>query len=197
MRFNSVTLSLPNWVELEFAETALGFPTIEERMKLVLRLAQRNIEEKTGGPFGAAVFEIESGKLISAGVNIVVPSKCSLAHAEAMALMLAEQSLGTYNLAAGHLPGLELVTSAQPCIQCFGNIWWSGIERLIIGAASSDVESITGFKEGPIPANWVSLLENRTKPLKPIRVIRGLMAEESKRLLKRYAEQGGEIYNAT
>ena len=59
-------------------------------MDLAVRLAARNIEEG-GGPFGAAVFEIETGRLVAPGVNQVVPLGSSLAHAEAMAIMIAQQ----------------------------------------------------------------------------------------------------------
>ena len=34
-----------------------------------------------------------SGKIVSVGVNVVVPQNCSAAHAEMMALMLAQQKL--------------------------------------------------------------------------------------------------------
>ena len=162
-------------------------------MRLAIYLASRNVEEGTGGPFGAAVFETDSGKLISAGVNVVLSNNCSLAHAEAMALMLAQKSLGTHDFAASHIPPLELVSSAQPCIQCFGNLWWSGIKRLVIGASSSEVERITGFKEGPVPPDWKARLEQRVPC--PVVVISGLMEEESCRILEDYVKRGGVVYN--
>lgn len=162
-------------------------------MAFAIRLASRNIDEKTGGPFGAAIFEIESGKLIAPGVNIVVPGKCSLAHAEAVAFMVAQQVVGTFDLGAKGLPAMELVTSAQPCIQCFGNTWWSGVARIVIGARGEDVERLTGFDEGPLPPNWVQLLEQRSDPLSPVEVIRDLMAQEACAVLERY---DGEVYNA-
>ena len=67
-------------------------------MRFVLALTERNIREKTGGPFGAAVFEQDSGKLVSVGVNVVIQQNCSAAHAEMMALMLAQKELDHYDL---------------------------------------------------------------------------------------------------
>jgi hypothetical protein len=38
-------------------------------MELVLRLAKENIIRNTGGPFSAAIFNMENGELISVGLN--------------------------------------------------------------------------------------------------------------------------------
>lgn len=190
----SVKLELPAWID-EFLANRSVFETIEDRMELAIELAARNIAEGTGGPFGAAIFERESGKLIAPGINIVVPGNCSLAHAEAIAFMMAQQIVETFDLGAEGLPEMELVTSAQPCIQCFGNTWWSGVSRLIIGARGEDVECLTGFDEGPLPQNWVRLLEERSN-LPPVSVMQDVLAEQSCAVLARYAEQGGMIYNA-
>ena len=95
MKKNSLSLSLPKWVHdfLEKYEFPLVSP--EERMRFVLDLTLQNIERATGGPFGAAVFERNSGKLVSVGLNVVLKQSCSVAHAEMMAIMLAQQELGT------------------------------------------------------------------------------------------------------
>jgi tRNA(Arg) A34 adenosine deaminase TadA len=92
----------------------------EAWMRLAIRLASENVARGTGGPFGAAVIERDSGRVVSVGVNVVVPSACSLAHAEAMALALAQRAAGSHDLAAPGLPAMELICSAQPCCQCFG-----------------------------------------------------------------------------
>lgn len=192
--YPEINLRLPSWIaeEVQFPERC--FPTLEERMAFVIRLAARNVAERTGGPFGAAVFEQATGKLIAPGVNIVVPARCSLAHAEAMAIMVAQQVCHTFDLSAGSLPPLELVTSAQPCIQCYGNLWWSGLQRLVVGATKDDVERLTGFHEGPVPENWVETLEHRA-PLPSIRVIQGVLRAEACAVLATYKRRGGIVYN--
>ncbi len=191
---NAVRITLPRWVEREIT---LGetFRSPEARMRLAIRLSELNVQHKTGGPFGAAVFEKKSGKLVSVGVNRVVPCRCSLAHAEATALMFAQQAIGSFDLGGKELPLMELVTSAQPCVQCFGNIWWSGIDSVVIGARARDVESLTGFDEGPLPRNWARKLEKR-EGLKPVAVVRDFMRREACHALKRYKATGGKIYNA-
>jgi len=192
--YPEVILQLPEWIAGEVVSPERCFPTLEERMALVIRLAERNVREQTGGPFGAAVFEIETGRLIAPGVNIVVPAHCSLAHAEAVAIMVAQQVCQTFDLSADFLPPLELVTSAQPCIQCYGNVWWSGLRRLVVGATKADVERLTRFREGPVPENWVETLEHRP-PLPPIHVIQGVLREEACAVLQAYTASGGLIYN--
>ena len=162
-------------------------------MALAIRLSERNIAEG-GGPFGAAVFEIETGKLVAPGVNLVVPLRASFAHAEAVAIAIAQTVCGTHDLSATGLPAMELVSSAQPCIQCYGNLWWSGLRRLVTGANKADVEALTGFAEGPVPEDWVGHLADRA-PLPPVAVVQDVLRDEARQILRRYREQGGSIYN--
>ncbi len=192
-----VTLQLPSWIKTMVDTTpAEDFSTLEKRMAFVIELSRQNVLRKTGGPFAAAVFERDSGRLIAPAVNIVLRGHTSVAHAETMAFMLAQQRLETFDLGASHLPPMELLASSQPCIQCFGNTWWSGVQALTIGARASDVEEITSFKEGPLPENWVELLEHRPPPLKRISVTRDLLREEARAVLSLYRDSGGFVYNA-
>lgn len=190
--FSSKTLTLPNWVGDIIGEK-LVYPSVEERMTLAIQLAEKNIQQG-GGPFGACVFEIQSGKLVAPGVNVVVHQNCSLAHAESIAIMMAQELSQTYDLGASDLLPMELVTSAQPCIQCYGNLWWSGIKRLIIGANKGDVEEITGFQEGPIPPDWIQQLEHRS-PLPPVTVVQDVLREQACDVLRQYMLHGGKVYN--
>jgi tRNA(Arg) A34 adenosine deaminase TadA len=192
-----VTLKLPSWLRDVVESTPEDhFSTLEKRMAFVIELSRQNVLHKTGGPFAAAVFERDSGRLIAPAVNIVLRGHTSVAHAETMAFMLAQQRLETFDLGASHLPPMELFASSQPCIQCFGNTWWSGVQALTIGARASDVEEITSFKEGPLPENWVELLEHRPPPLKRISVTRDLLREEARAVLSLYRDNGGFVYNA-
>jgi len=90
---NQLNLSLPDWINSFLNEYPKIIPEDEKQMRFVLALTERNIREETGGPFGAAVFERDSGKLVSVGVNVVVRQNCSAAHAEMMALMLAQRGI--------------------------------------------------------------------------------------------------------
>ncbi len=190
-----ITLRLPDWVGEETGPSGGRFPSIEDRMGLAIRLAERSVEQDAGAPFGACVFEIESGALVAPGINLVMRENCSPAHAETLAIMGAQQAIGTFDLAASGRPPLELMTSAQPCIQCFGNVWWSGLRRVVMAASADDVERLTNFREGPLPAQWESRLANRT-PLPAVEVVQGVLREQACTVLCRYSEMGGFIYNA-
>ncbi|MEC8237059.1 MAG: hypothetical protein VX063_05215, partial [SAR324 cluster bacterium] len=70
MKKNSLTLSLPEWIDDFLKQYQFPLVSNEERLRFVLKLTLQKIEKTTGGPFGAAVFERESGQLVSVGVNV-------------------------------------------------------------------------------------------------------------------------------
>ena len=108
------TLDLPDWAVEELNKLPTHFPTIEERMTTVIEFSRLNFQRKTGGPFAAGVFERDSGRLVTIGVNRVMPFHCSSAHAEVMAISLAQKLLGVYDLGAGDLPAHQLVVNWRP-----------------------------------------------------------------------------------
>lgn len=181
-----VHLTLPPWVH-DAVDGEAVFPDDAARVALAVRLARLNVEHRTGGPFGAAVFT-EAGRLVAVGVNRVVPIQCSVAHAEMMALMLAQQRLQRFRL---NQDGgrFTLATSAQPCCQCYGACVWAGIDRLLIGARAEDVHALTEFDEGPLPADWIGELERRG-----IAVVRDVEREAARAVLATYRASGGVRY---
>ena len=189
MRFPEWTVRLPDWVEAVVPGPEHGHATVEERMRLVIDLSRRNVARGTGGPFGAAVFEVESGRLVAPGVNLVESANCSVVHAEIVAIAIAQQVLGRYDLGGDGMPVCELVSSAEPCAMCLGAIPWSGVRRLICGARDEDARYI-GFDEGAKPPDWVASLEARG-----IAVLRDVLREEARAVLQHYADTGGVIYN--
>ena len=190
MKSGCIELRLPAWVEPFVAGHAKVFDSTDARMRLAIALACSNAGHRTGGPFGAAVFEADSGRLLSVGVNLVEMSHCSLAHAEMIALALAQQALGSYDLGGAGHPRYELVTSAEPCAMCLGAIPWSGVRRVVCGARGEDACEI-GFDEGAKPTDWAGELRRRG-----IEVIQDVLREEARAALQGYAQAGGTIYNA-
>ncbi len=177
-----IDLLLPDWVA-DVVDPARTFPADADKVALAVELSRLNVEHGSGGPFGAAVFGPDH-RVIAAGVNRVVPQSTSLAHAENMAYMLAQQHLQTFRLNAVLAP-VTLATSAQPCCQCYGATVWAGIDRLLIGARAEDVMELTPFDEGPLPADWVGELEKRG-----IAVVRDLHRDAACAVLRRYGEDG-------
>jgi tRNA(Arg) A34 adenosine deaminase TadA len=191
MRFPEVTLRLPDWVEdlLPRSEDRI-FPTVEERMRFAIELSRSNIHKGSGGPFGAAIFERETGRLLAPGVNLVTSLECSVFHAEIVAIMVAQSVIGDFDLGGPGRPSFELVASTEPCAMCLGATPWSGVRHLVCGARDEDAERV-GFDEGAKPSEWVPTLERRG-----ITVQRDVLREEAASVLREYAESGGDIYNA-
>ena len=179
-------LTLPLWLRDTIDDTRV-YADDESRVALAIELARGNVENRSGGPFGAAVFTSE-GRLVSVGVNRVIAQNCSVAHAEIMAYMLAQQRLQRFRLNEGG-GKFVLATSAQPCCQCYGATIWAGIDTLLIGARSDDVEELTEFDEGPLPADWIGELERRG-----IAVRRDIQRNAAREVFVRYRELGGDAY---
>lgn len=189
-RYPRLVISLPEWVPALMAAAPASLPTVDHRMRLAISLARENVNHG-GGPFGAVIVEAESGRVVAPGVNLVVPLNSSLAHAEMVAIAIAQQLAGTYDLGAPGLPALQLVTSTDPCAMCLGAIPWSGVRSLVCGACGDDAERI-GFDEGDKPAGWSEALERRG-----ISVVCGVCGEEAAAVLTDYGRKGGPIYNGT
>jgi tRNA(Arg) A34 adenosine deaminase TadA len=191
MLYAQVHLTLPAWVH-DVVDTARAYPGDADKVMLAIGLSRSNVEHDSGGPFGAAVFGPDD-RILAVGVNRVVPHSCSVAHAEMMAYMLAQQRTQRMRLnrdADDRAIGpITLATSSQPCCQCYGATVWAGIDRLLIGARAEDVIALTEFDEGPLPADWIGELEKRG-----IAVVRDIERDAACDVLRRYTASGGNRY---
>jgi tRNA(Arg) A34 adenosine deaminase TadA len=183
----SCKMQLPAWLDEFIDQWNEPLETVEQRMHLAVRLAAENVKHHTGGPFGAIVVEDESNRLLSVGVNLVTSAELSMAHAEMVAVSLAQSAINNWNL--GSVGSAQLVTSCEPCAMCFGAVPWSGVSSIIWGASKEDAEA-AGFDEGDKPADWVDSLERRG-----IRTQGGVRHQEAGAVLKRYAKRDGAIYH--
>lgn len=181
---------MPGWL-VPLLDAPPTLPRRSDRMRLAISLARQNVRQGTGGPFGALVVASDTGEVVSAGVNLVVASHNSTAHAEMVALQLAEDRLGTFDLGAAPGRPYELVSSAEPCVMCLGAVLWSGVTTLVCGARDEDAHAI-GFDEGPKPAHWVDKLGGRG-----VGVVLDLLRDESAAVLAEYHATGGPVYNAS
>jgi tRNA(Arg) A34 adenosine deaminase TadA len=159
-------------------------------MRLVIQLSRSNAEHGPGEPFGAGVLDLETNRLITPGVNLVTTATISAAHAEIVAIMVAQQVVRLFDLGGPGQPPYELIASTEPCAQCFGSVPWSGVQRHLCGARNEDTRGV-GFDEEPELPDWASALEERGIP-----VLRDVYREDAAAVLRNYAEGGGEDYNA-
>ena len=186
-----IHLTLPVWIH-DAVDMTRRYASDEDKVALAIELSAHNIDAGSGGPFGAVVFDVDD-RIVSVGVNRVLPLTCTLAHAENMAYMLAQQRLQRARLnmdeTGDRLGYFTLATSSQPCCQCYGATIWAGIDRLLIGARSEDVMALTEFDEGPLPADWIGELNRRG-----IEVQRDLGRAAACTVLRRYGASGGQRY---
>jgi len=181
------SFELPVWVEPFLDNWLLPLTNISQRMQLAVALSEENVRQQTGGPFGAVVVNETTSELVSVGINLVTSAGLSVAHAEIVALTLAQSAVGEWNLA--HAGSLQLVTTCEPCAMCFGAVPWSGVKSMICGARKKDAEA-AGFDEGDKPDNWVRSLQRRG-----IVVQTGVLKAEAAAVLQHYRDSGGPIYN--
>jgi tRNA(Arg) A34 adenosine deaminase TadA len=184
-----VIVTLPSWVD-EVVDRERRYETDEERMRLAIALSRENVVRGTGGPFGAAIFEAETGRVVDVGVNSVVRLHNCTLHGEMVAFMTAQARLRSFSLAAPGMPAHELVTSCEPCAMCIGATLWSGVRRVLCGATRDDAMALH-FDEGPVFPESYRYLEARG-----IAFVRGVLREEARAVLELYRERGGKVYNA-
>jgi tRNA(Arg) A34 adenosine deaminase TadA len=183
-----VHVDYPAWVD-DSIDWDARYRSDEDRMRLAIAVSRENVERDTGGPFGAAIFESDSGRLVSVGMNSVVRlNNCTL-HAEMVAFMTAQRRLDSFTLNAPHLPAHELFTSCEPCAMCLGATLWSGVRRVVFGAGREDAARLQ-FDEGPVFPESYRYLEERG-----VTIVRGVLCTEAADVLERYRAKCGPIYN--
>ena len=185
MHLPRLSIECPPWVE-ECVDWDRRYTTDDDKMMLAIELARRNVQEDSGGPFGAAIFNEESARVVAAGVNLVVPHNNSVLHAEIIAFMMAQARIESYTLGgAVH----TLATSCEPCAMCLGASLWSGVRRMLCGAQREDAEALE-FDEGPVfPASYRYLEE------RGIEIKRSVCREEAAAVFQLYVDRRGPVYN--
>ena len=185
----SIAIGYPSWLS-SVVQWNRTYSADESKMRVAITLARENVIRETGGPFGAAIFESETGRLVSVGMNSVVRLNNAALHGEMVAFMMAQSRVESYTLAAPGMPVHELVTSCAPCAMCLGAILWSGVKRVVCGARREDATRLA-FDEGPVfPASY-HYLEQRG-----IRFVDDVLREEAVAVLELYRARKGPIYNA-
>jgi len=108
-------------------------------MRMAIELAENNVKNNKGGPFGAVI--VKDGEVIAASGNKVVPNNDPTAHAEVSAIRLACQKLGTYSL-----EGCVIYTSCEPCPMCLGAIYCARLDHIYYANTKIDAAAI-GFDD--------------------------------------------------
>jgi tRNA(Arg) A34 adenosine deaminase TadA len=186
--FPSIAIEYPGWVrrKVDWLRPRLGD---RDRMRVAIDVACENVLQGSGGPFGAAIFEEETGRLIAVGVNLVVPLNNSCLHAEMVAFMMAQAARGSFTLGGADQPAHALYTSCEPCAMCLGATLWSGVRRVVWSALREDANRLS-FDEGPVFPESYEYLRARG-----IDFAGGVLRDEGRDVLELYRGKGGVIYN--
>jgi guanine deaminase len=131
--------------------------THEEFMRIAISLAEQNVLESIGGPFGAVV--VKDGLVVAQSGNLVTSSNDPTAHAEVSAIRLACAALQTFDLT-----GCVIYTSCEPCPMCLGAIYWSRISNIYYGNTKVDAAKI-GFDDHFIYEELEKSMEQRSLPI--------------------------------
>jgi tRNA(Arg) A34 adenosine deaminase TadA len=183
-----VQVEYPDWTD-SVVDWNRSYGSDEARMRLAIDVSRANVERGSGGPFGAAIFEAPSGRVVSIGMNSVVRYQNCTLHAEMVAFMMAQRRVGSFTLNAPQLPAHELFTSCEPCAMCLGATLWSGVRRVVYGATREDA-SLLKFEEGPVFPESYKYLEDRG-----LTIVRNVLREDARAVMDLYRAQGGKVYN--
>jgi len=148
-------------------------------MKLAIELAQRNVTENKGGPFGAVI--VKDGEIIGQGANLVTDTNDPTAHAEIVAIREATNKIGSFSL-----EGCEIYASCEPCPMCLGAIYWAHIDKLYYAAtkddaSKSDFDDSLIYKELSLPKDQRSLSSLQ------------IMRDDAVRVFEQWNESGNKI----
>ena len=114
-------------------------------------------------PVGCVI--VNENEIISRSSNMVELLNDSTAHAELIAITSAQNYLNSKNL-----EGCTLYATLEPCLMCYGAIYWSKINTIVYGASDKK----RGFSKYNLEID------------RKIKIIKGIMEEESKELLDKF-----------
>ena len=183
-----IHIEYPDWIA-SLVDWDRVYRSDSDRMAVAIAVSRANIGVAGGGPFGAAVFEDQSGRLVSVGMNCVVRYNNCVLHAEVMAFMMAQAKVGSFTLNHPRLPRHAVYSSCEPCAMCLGATLWSGARRLVCAATRDDALAL-GFDEGPVFDESYQYLIDRG-----LEVTREVMRDQARQVMDDYRAASGEIYN--
>ncbi len=152
----------------------------KECMLEAIRYSKQNVEDGSGGPFGAVI--AKDGKIISGASNKVTSANDPTAHAEIEAIRSACKILNTFSLA-----GCEIYTSCEPCPMCLSAIHWARIEKIYYANTRKDAADIN-FDDDFIYNEVSKSVDERFIPMIQI------MNQEAKKVFMEWKEKEDKIH---
>ena len=152
---------------------------MNEFMKEAIKLADANIRQGVGGPFGAVI--VRDHTILAHGVNMVTSTNDPTAHAEIVAIRNACTVLNSFSLS-----GCSIYINCEPCPMCLAAIYWAGIEKVYYAATRKDAAEI-GFADNYIYDEIAKKTNQRTIPS------RQLMRSEALTVFETWENLEGKI----
>jgi guanine deaminase len=125
-------------------------------LALAIEEAIQGVKARMGGPFGALV--VQRGIILSRSSNRVLLLHDPTAHAEIMAIRMACEKLGHYQL-----EDCVLYASCEPCPMCLGAIYWARPIRWVYAATREDAAR-AGFDDRYIYDEFQQPMDARQIP---------------------------------
>ncbi len=144
-----------------------------------IRYSRSNLEDGSGGPFGAVI--AKEGKIIAGASNKVTSTNDPTAHAEINAIRLACKNLNTFSL-----EGCEIYTSCEPCPMCLSAVHWARIEKIYYANTREDAAEIN-FDDDFIYNEVSKSVDDRVIPMIQI------MRTEAKEVFKEWEKKEDKI----
>jgi guanine deaminase len=143
----------------------------EQFLQQAIKLAVDNATTGQGGPFGALI--VKDNQVIAASSNQVTRLLDPTAHAEIMAIRLACQQLGDFQL-----QDCILYSSCEPCPMCLGAIYWARLAKVYFSCNRHDAAA-AHFDDRFIYDEIALLPAQRSIPMQYIKLTNSLQPFES------------------
>ncbi len=106
-------------------------PRHHERMKALVAYTAASFATDHPSPFGAAVYDAQTGGLIAQAYDSVIAKCDPTNHGEVNAVRLATQKLARLSLR-----GCVLYSTCEPCPMCMSACIWAELETVVYGAST-------------------------------------------------------------
>jgi len=104
-----------------------------DRMKKLTEFTASSFQTSHPSPFGAAIYESHTGKLVSRAFDTVMKESDPTNHGEVNAIRMATRKLGQLSLR-----GSILYSTCEPCPMCMSACIWAEVDTVVYGASTME-----------------------------------------------------------
>jgi tRNA(Arg) A34 adenosine deaminase TadA len=103
-------------------------PSDSELIRDLVKVTRAGFTTNHPSPFGSAVVETKTRRLLVRKLNQVVPENDPTCHAEVRTIRFAGKKIGSPSL-----KGYTLYSTCEPCPMCMTACLWAGLDRVVYG----------------------------------------------------------------